>query len=39
MGESIVEKIARGQDGEAIPANTLVKIESIVGETVLVRRA
>lgn len=39
LGESIVEKIARAQDGDAIPAHTLVKIESIVGETVLVRRA
>jgi len=38
LGESIVEKIARTQDGSAIPANTSVKIESIVGETVLVRR-
>lgn len=39
LGESIVEKIARAHDGDAIPANTVVKIESIVGETVLVRRA
>jgi membrane protein implicated in regulation of membrane protease activity len=39
MGESVVEKLARTEDGAAIPANTSVKIESIVGETVLVRRA
>jgi membrane protein implicated in regulation of membrane protease activity len=39
MGESVVEKIARSQDGEQIPLNTLVKIEAIVGETVVVRRA
>lgn len=39
LGESIVEKIARAHDGDAIPANTVVKIDSIVGETVLVRRA
>ena len=39
LGESIVQKIARAQDGDAIPANTLVKIDSVVGETVLVRRA
>lgn len=39
LGESVVEKIARAYDGDAIPANTLVKIDSIVGETVLVRRA
>jgi hypothetical protein len=39
LGENIVEKLARTVDGGAIPANTSVKIESIVGETVLVRRA
>ena len=38
MGESMVERIARTPDGGAVPANTVVKIESIVGETVLVRR-
>ena len=39
MGESVVERLARTEDGAAIPANTSVRIESIVGETVLVRRA
>ncbi|HLY62508.1 MAG TPA: hypothetical protein VKV95_17340 [Terriglobia bacterium] len=39
MGESVVEKIARAQDGGEIPIGTLVKIESIVGEAILVRRA
>lgn len=39
LGESVVEKIARAQDGGEIPLNTLVKIEAVVGETVLVRRA
>lgn len=39
MGESVVEKIARSEDGGEIPANTLVKVEAIVGETALVRRA
>jgi hypothetical protein len=39
MGESVVEKIARSQDGEPIPVNSLVKIEAVVGETVVVRRA
>lgn len=38
LGDSVVEKIARAADGSAIPANTLVKVEQIVGETVLVRR-
>lgn len=39
LGESVLEKIARSQDGAEIPANTVVKIESVVGETLLVRRA
>jgi membrane protein implicated in regulation of membrane protease activity len=37
LGEGVVEKIARTQDGKAVPVNTSVRIESIVGETVLVR--
>ena len=37
VGEGVVEKIARAQDGKAVPVNTSVRIESIVGETVLVR--
>lgn len=39
VGGNAIEKIARSKDGEEIPANTLVKIEQVVGETVLVRRA
>lgn len=39
LGESVVEKIARSQNGEQIPVNTLVRIEAVVGETVVVRRA
>jgi len=39
LGETVVEKLARSADGGAISANSLVRIESIVGETVLVRRA
>lgn len=39
LGESVVEKLARAEDGGAISVNTSVKIESVVGETVLVRRA
>jgi hypothetical protein len=38
LGENVVEKLARTVDGGAIPAHTSVTIESIVGETVLVRR-
>jgi membrane protein implicated in regulation of membrane protease activity len=37
LGESIVEKIARTPDGQAVPANASVRIESVIGETVLVR--
>jgi hypothetical protein len=39
LGEAIVEKLARAVDGGAIPVNTSVRIESIAGETVLVRHA
>ena len=34
-----IEKIARSVDGGDIPENALVKVEDIVGETVLVRKA
>jgi membrane protein implicated in regulation of membrane protease activity len=39
IGDSVVEKVARAKDGGEIPANTLVKVEEVVGETVLVSRA
>jgi membrane protein implicated in regulation of membrane protease activity len=39
LGESVVDKIAQSQDGEPIPVNTVVKIEAVLGETVVVRRA
>lgn len=38
LGESVVEKIARSKDGGEVPVNTLVKVEDVVGETLLVRR-
>jgi membrane protein implicated in regulation of membrane protease activity len=38
LGDCVVEKIARSQDGAPIPLNALVTIESLVGETCLVRR-
>jgi membrane protein implicated in regulation of membrane protease activity len=38
LGDTVIEKIARAKDNEEIPANTVVKIEEIIGETVLVRR-
>jgi len=39
VGESVIEKIARSEDGSEIPANSLVKIAAVVGETCVVRRA
>lgn len=39
LGESVLERIARSADGEEIPANAGVKIQAIVGETCVVRRA
>lgn len=39
LGQTVVEKIARSKDGGEIAANTLVTIEAIVGDTILVRRA
>ena len=39
LGESVLEKIARSADGDGIPANTMVKVEAILGETAVVRRA
>jgi membrane protein implicated in regulation of membrane protease activity len=38
LGDNVIEKIARSKDNEEISANTVVKIETVVGETVLVRR-
>lgn len=39
LGDTVVEKVARASNNEAIPVNTLVRINSIVGEVVLVDRA
>jgi len=39
LGDTVLEKIARSKDNEAIPANTLVKVVAIIGEIVLVERA
>jgi membrane protein implicated in regulation of membrane protease activity len=38
VGEELVDKIARSNDGTAIAENTAVTIEQILGDTVLVRR-
>jgi hypothetical protein len=36
VGESMLDKIARSRDGNPIPNNSVVKIEEIVGESVIV---
>ncbi|CAN5714996.1 hypothetical protein BH24ACI5_BH24ACI5_07090 [soil metagenome] len=37
LGEELMDKIARTRDGIAIPENTAVKIDEVLGETVIVR--
>jgi len=39
LGESVVEKIAQAKDGGEIPLNASVKIDAVLGETVVVTRA
>jgi membrane protein implicated in regulation of membrane protease activity len=38
IGEELIDRIARSQDGESIPENALVRVEESLGETVVVRR-
>jgi membrane protein implicated in regulation of membrane protease activity len=38
VGEELIDKIARSRDGVAIPDNAVVKIEEILGDTVVVSR-
>lgn len=38
LGDTVVEKVARAANNEEIPVNTLVRINIIVGEVVLVER-
>lgn len=38
VGESLVDKIARAQDGAAIPENSVARVEEILGEVLVVRR-
>jgi membrane protein implicated in regulation of membrane protease activity len=38
VGEELVDKIARARDGAAIAENTIVRIEELLGDTVVVRR-
>lgn len=36
VGETLIDKIARSKDGSAIPYNSLVTIEEVIGEVVIV---
>jgi membrane protein implicated in regulation of membrane protease activity len=38
IGEELVDKIARARDGAPIPENSAVRIEEVLGETVVVTR-
>jgi membrane protein implicated in regulation of membrane protease activity len=38
VGEELVDKIARAQDGDVIPENASVKVEEVLGEVVVVRK-
>jgi hypothetical protein len=39
VGETVIEKVARSRDGAPIPHNALVRIDEIVGESVIVSSA
>jgi membrane protein implicated in regulation of membrane protease activity len=39
LGDTVVEKVARAASNEEIPVNTLVKIQNLVGDVVLVVRS
>lgn len=38
VGEELVDKIAQARDGVAIPENASVQVETVLGETVIVKR-
>ena len=38
IGEELVDKIAQSRDGIAIPENTTVRIDDVLGETVIVKK-
>jgi membrane protein implicated in regulation of membrane protease activity len=38
VGEELVDKVAQSRDGSAIPENASVRIDEILGETVIVRK-
>ncbi|MCW5979859.1 MAG: NfeD family protein [Bryobacteraceae bacterium] len=37
LGEEVIDKIARSKDGAALPENTIVVVDQILGEIVVVR--
>lgn len=38
IGEELVDKIAQARDGVAIPENSAVQVETVLGETVIVKK-
>ncbi|MBI4902790.1 MAG: NfeD family protein [Acidobacteria bacterium] len=38
IGEELIDKVARSADNAAVPENTIVRVEQVLGEMVLVRR-
>jgi len=38
VGEELIDKIARARQGDLIPENTSVRVEDVLGETVIVTR-
>ena len=38
VGDELIDKVAQSRDGAAIPENTPVHIEEVLGETVIVRK-
>jgi len=38
LGEELIDKIARSAGEEAIPENAVVRIEEVLGETVIVKK-
>ncbi len=39
LGEELMDKIARTRDGVAIAENTAVKVDEVLGETVIVKNS
>ena len=38
VGEELIDKVARTRQGEPIPENVSVRVEEVLGETVIVTR-